>query len=83
MSVSPIYNANGQPVPDGTGTRQIVAGIDGVSQGSFGTRTPAPGSQVRRSGYGALALTLASGQYAWQYIQVGGAVADSGVESCH
>jgi hypothetical protein len=76
-------NANGQPVPDGTGTRQIVAGIGGVGQGPFGTRTPSPGSQVRKSGYGALALTLASGQYAWQYIQVGGAVADSGVESCH
>jgi len=30
-----------------------------------------------------LALTLSSGQYSWQYIQVGGGLADSGVESCH
>jgi hypothetical protein len=76
-------NANGQPVPDGTGTRQIVAGVGGESQGGFGSHPLAPGSQVRKSGYGALALTLAIGQYSWQYIQVGGAVADSGVEACH
>ena len=75
--------ASGQPAPAGTGTRQIIAGIGGVGQGGFGSTTPAPGSQVRKTGYGVLALTLSAGQYSWQYIQVGGAVADSGTESCH
>jgi hypothetical protein len=75
--------ASGQPAASGNGTRQIIAGIGGVGQGGFGSNTPAPGSQVRKTGFGVLALTLSSGQYSWQYIQVGGALADSGVESCH
>ena len=76
-------NANGQPVPDGTGTREIVAGTGGESQGGFGQATPAPGSQVRKSGYGFLALTLSSGSYSWQYKQVGGTTGDSGNDTCH
>jgi hypothetical protein len=76
-------NAAGQPVPDGTGMREIVQGTGGENQGPFGNAKPIPGSQVRTSGYGALALTLASGGYSWQYLQVGGAVADSGSDTCH
>jgi hypothetical protein len=75
-------NANGQPVADGTGTREIIAGIGGDSQGSFGGSAIA-GSQVRKMGYGLLAVTLGSGSYSWQYKQVGGATGDSGTESCH
>jgi hypothetical protein len=75
-------DANGQPAA-GTGTRQIVAGTGGVNQGGFGSSTPAPGSQVRMTGFGVLALTLSSGGYSWQYIKVGGTVADSGSEACH
>lgn len=76
-------NAAGQPVPDGTGMREIVQGTGGENQGPFGNAKPIAGSQVRGSGYGALALTLASGGYSWQYLQVGGAVADSGSDTCH
>ena len=76
-------NAAGQPVADGTGTREIVQGTGGDNQGPFGSAKPIPGSQVRTSGYGALSLTLASGGYSWQYLQVGGAVADSGSDTCH
>ena len=75
-------DANGQPAA-GTGTRQIVAGTGGVNQGGFGSTTPAPGSQVRMTGFGVLALTLSSGSYSWQYVKVGGTVADSGSEACH
>ena len=32
-------NANGQPVANGTGMREIIAGIGGESQGSFGSRS--------------------------------------------
>jgi hypothetical protein len=35
------------------------------------------------TGFGVLALTLSSGGYSWQYIKVGGTVADSGSEACH
>ena len=76
-------NAAGQPAPAGTGTREIVQGTGGENQGPFGNGRPIPGSEVRTSGYGALALTLASGGYSWQYLQVGGAVADSGSDTCH
>jgi hypothetical protein len=49
----------------------------------FGNASPIPGSQVRTSGYGALAVTLATGGYTWRYLQVGGATADSGSDTCH
>jgi hypothetical protein len=75
-------NANGNPVATGTGTREIIAGIGGDSQGGFSS-TPLAASQVRTHGFGALAVTLGNGTYSWQYLQVGGAVADSGTESCH
>jgi hypothetical protein len=76
--------ATGQPVaPGGAGTREIIAGIGGESQGSFAGLTPSPGSQVRLTGYGVLAVTLGSGSYSWEYRQVGGATADSGTEACH
>lgn len=76
-------NANGQPVADGTGTREIIAGTGGESQNGFGSTTPAPGSQVRKTGFGILSLTLNSGSYSWQYKQIGGATADSGSDTCH
>jgi acid phosphatase type 7 len=75
-------NANGNPVPTGTGTREIIAGVGGESQGGF-SPTPLAASEVRKQGFGALALTLGNGTYSWQYLQVGGATADSGTESCH
>ncbi len=76
-------NAAGQPVANGAGMREIVQGTGGENQGPFGNAKPIAGSEVRTSGYGALALTLASGGYSWQYLQVGGSVADSGSDTCH
>ena len=76
-------NATGQPVANGAGMREIIAGTGGESQGPFGNAKPIAGSQVRTTGYGVLALTLASGGYSWQYLQVGGSVADSGSDTCH
>jgi acid phosphatase type 7 len=75
-------DANGNPVPSGTGTREIIAGVGGENQGGFNP-TPLAASQVRKQGFGAVALTLGDGTYSWQYLQVGGATADSGTESCH
>jgi hypothetical protein len=76
-------NAAGQPVADGTGMREIIAGIGGESQGSFGTKVPIAGSQVRKTGYGILALTLGTGSYSWDYRLITGGSGDSGTESCH
>jgi hypothetical protein len=76
-------NANGQPVANGTGMREIIAGIGGESQGSFGTKTPIAGSQVRKTGYGILALTLGTGTYSWDYRQIAGGSGDSGTDTCH
>jgi hypothetical protein len=76
-------NASGQPVADGTGMREIIAGIGGESQGSFGTKTPIAGSQVRKTGYGILALTLGTGSYSWDYRLITGGSGDSGSDTCH
>ncbi|HET7172363.1 MAG TPA: fibronectin type III domain-containing protein [Gaiellales bacterium] len=76
-------NANGQPVADGTGMREIIAGIGGESQGAFGTKTPIAGSQVRKTGYGILALTLGTGSYSWDYRLITGGSGDSGSDTCH
>jgi len=76
-------NANGQPVANGTGMREIIAGIGGESQGSFGTKTPIAGSQVRKTGYGILALTLGTGSYSWDYRLITGGSGDSGTDTCH
>ena len=76
-------NANGQPVADGTGMREIIAGIGGESQGSFGSKTPLAGSQVRKTGYGILSLTLGTGSYSWDYKLIAGGSGDSGSDTCH
>ncbi len=77
-------NASGQPVATGTGTREIIVGTGGKSEGSFGSSTPLPGSEKRLLGFGILAVTLSSGSYSWQYLQIDGTTADSGgPESCH
>ena len=76
-------NASGQPAASGAGTREIIVGTGGENQGAIGNASPIPCSQVRTSGYGALAVTLATGGYTWRYLQVGGAAADSGSDTCH
>jgi len=76
-------NSSGHAVADGTGTREIVVGTGGESQGGFGSTTPAPGSQVRASGFGILSLTLNSGSYSWQYKRIDGTTGDSGSDTCH
>ena len=48
-----------------------------------GGHTPAAGSQVRKTGYGILSLTLGTGSYSWDYELVGGGSGDSGSDTCH
>jgi hypothetical protein len=76
-------NASGQPVADGAGMREIIAGIGGESQGSFGSTTPLAGSQVRKTGYGILSVTLGTGSYSWDYRLIAGGSGDSGTDTCH
>ena len=63
--------------------REIIAGIGGESQGAFGSKTPIAGSQVRKTGYGILALTLGTGSYSWDYRLITGGSGDSGTDTCH
>jgi acid phosphatase type 7 len=76
-------NDTGQPVSDGTGMREIIAGIGGENQGSFGSATPLAGSQVRKLGFGILSVTLGTGSYSWDYRLVAGGSGDSGTDTCH
>ena len=76
-------NANGQPVANGSGMREIIAGVGGESQGSFGSTTPLAGSQVRKLGYGILAVTLGTGGYSGDYRLAAGGSGDSGTDTCH
>ena len=76
-------DSSGQPVTDGTGMREIIAGIGGESQGGFGSKMPLPGSHVRTTGYGILSLTLFSGGSSWQYKRVDATTGDQGSDTCH
>jgi chitodextrinase len=76
-------NASGVLVGNGAGMREIIAGIGGESQGSFSGSTPLAGSQVRKMGYGILAVTLDSGGYSWDYQLIAGGSGDSGSDTCH
>jgi calcineurin-like phosphoesterase family protein len=68
---------------DAQGILEIVAGTGGRSHELLGI--PLANSQVRDwTSYGVLKLTLAPGQYTWEFIPVeGGAFRDSGSGVCH
>jgi hypothetical protein len=78
-------NANGQPVPDGTGLREIIVGTGGEKLMSGFRSPPLVASQARNhTTYGVLSLALAPGGYSWRFVGVPGSTfADSGSDVCH
>ncbi|HZH74961.1 MAG TPA: metallophosphoesterase [Archangium sp.] len=73
--------------PDGRedkerGIRQFVVGTGGMALYDF--TEPLENSEVRKGGvFGVLKLTLEDGGYAWEFLPVGGGVADQGRGTCH
>jgi hypothetical protein len=67
--------------PDGvassTGVREFISGGGGKSLDGF-LAAKDPGFQVGIEKYGVLKLELAAGSYAWEYVDITGAVLDSG-----
>jgi hypothetical protein len=62
--------------------RQFVVGTGGKNLHRFGK--PEPNSEVRRSEFGVLLLTLHARGYEWRFVsEHGGGVADGGSGSCH
>jgi lipopolysaccharide/colanic/teichoic acid biosynthesis glycosyltransferase len=73
---------SGEP-DDAYGIRQFTVGTGGAERYRFGRA--APNSEVRRTGTpGVLALRLADGRYAWQFVSAGrDTFSDSGSAACH
>jgi 3',5'-cyclic AMP phosphodiesterase CpdA len=72
---------------DGEGNNDIARGVRLFIVGTGGARLVPPGriapnSEVRTTQYGVLKLTLGTGRYQWEFLQVNGGVADSGVDIC-
>jgi hypothetical protein len=67
--------------PLANGTIEIVAGTGGASLRDF--KTPVAGSTVRRLAHGVLELRLSPDSVTWRFIEVGGAIGDSGSAACH
>jgi hypothetical protein len=67
---------------DASGLREFVVGTGGTKTEAFAA--PQPNSLVRITGSkGVLELTLMANSYSWRFIAVGGAVLDSGTDTCH
>ena len=66
--------------PSASGIRSFVVGTGGARLRGFDR--PSGASRVRVSSHGVLRLTLDDGAYAWQFIEVGGRIADSGQARC-
>ena len=66
---------------DAQGMRQFIVGTGGARLYNF-LRMSA-NSQVRISAHGVLRVTLNRSNYDWAFIDVTGAVADTGADSCH
>ena len=65
------------------GVREFVVGTGGASLDGVGN-PPAPGSEVRGTGWGVMKLTLQPGGYTWEFVHVaGGTLTDQGSGSCH
>jgi hypothetical protein len=75
-----LQDPDGRPDPT-RGIREFVVGTGGATLYQF--PITAGNSQVRLRAFGLLKLTLDSESYDWQFIQVGGAVGDSGTAQCH
>jgi chitodextrinase len=64
------------------GITEIISGLGGESQYSFGSVVN--GSAYRAVGFGVLKLTLHSGSYDWQFVDApGSTISDSGTANCH
>lgn len=66
---------------DARGIRQFIVGTGGA--GLYTVMRAHPQSEVQLVAHGLLKLTLAAQGYSWEFLQVGGARADSGVGVCH
>jgi Calcineurin-like phosphoesterase len=82
-----LYERFAPQDPDGRadparGIRQFVIGTGGAS--SYQSRFARPNSEAQGGDMGVLALTLAAGNYRWEFVPVEGATfRDSGTGSCH
>ncbi|MEO8679668.1 MAG: metallophosphoesterase [Vicinamibacterales bacterium] len=63
------------------GVRQFVAGTGGAELYGF-VRTSA-NSEVRIAQFGIVRFTLKPAQFEWEFLTTNGAVADSGLDTCH
>jgi hypothetical protein len=78
----PMVNASGA-IDTVNGSREFIVGTGGVGVGG-GSGSALPHPQVRAQTFGYLRLTLHPSSYDWQFIQQpGGAILDSGSQSCH
>jgi 3',5'-cyclic AMP phosphodiesterase CpdA len=69
-------------VRDGArGIRAFVVGTGGKSL--QGIRSVAAYSEVRKSEFGVLEMTLGPDSYSWKFVKETGATSDSGANSCH
>jgi acid phosphatase type 7 len=80
-----LYERFGKQDADGRsdagGMRQFVAGTGGAQLYLF--QRMSPNSQARISAHGVLRLTLNPTSYEWGFVDVTGATADAGSDSCH
>jgi hypothetical protein len=78
---SPGTQLNG--VPSDSGIREFISGGGGKSLDGF-LATEDPGFQVGIGKYGVLKLELSASSYSWEYVDLTGAVVDSGGPvACH
>jgi acid phosphatase type 7 len=81
-----LYERFAPPDPDGRpdatrGIREFIVGTGGAQLDAV--VTPRPNREVRIANtYGVLKLTLQSGSYQWEFLQVSGG-GDSGTGPCH
>ena len=81
-----VYERFNLQDPDGRldltrGIREFVVGTGGAFLYQFPIRAANSERQIRA--FGLLKLTLSAESYDWQFIEVGGAVTDSGTAQCH
>ena len=66
---------------DARGLRQFIAGTGGAQLYDF--QRQEPNSQARHRAHGALRLTLLPSSYEWAFVDVNGAILDTGADGCH
>lgn len=81
-----LYERYAPMTPDGQrndvkGIRQFVVGTGGAAL--YPIQRIHPMSEAQRISHGLLKLTLAAQGYQWDFLEVNGAVGDSGLDVCH